>query len=222
MTGVPNNAKSWLNVSVPWYNDPSRWDVMLAASGPSQWARVSAGDPNPPLQPVDPVQVSGIKTSDDRISFDVDRTGSPVLVKTSYFPNWQATGAKGPWRVTPNLMVVIPTSHHVSLHYGFTPIDGLGWTVTALGLAYLIWMARHPLLFRGPRRSRGIMDDELTPLEGDGVAEPRQGAPPEEPVPAPTGRQREPADIELENALKRISALSPLPWSHEGPRREAK
>jgi hypothetical protein len=222
MTGVPNNAKSWLNVSVSWYNDPSRWNVMLAASGPSQWARVSAGDPNPPLQPVDPVQVSGIKTSDDRISFDVDRTGSPVLVKTSYFPNWQATGAKGPWRVTPNLMVVIPTSHHVSLHYGFTPIDGLGWTVTALGFAYLIWMARHPLLFRGPRRSRGIMDDELTPLEGDGVAEPRQGAPPEEPVPAPTGRQRERADIELETALKRIGALSPLPWSHEGPRREAK
>jgi len=36
--------------------------------------------------------------------------GQPVLVKVSYFPNWKASGAKGPYRVTPNLMVVIPRS----------------------------------------------------------------------------------------------------------------
>jgi hypothetical protein len=39
-------------------------------------------------------------------------------------------------------MVVIPTSRHVSLHYGTTPVDYLGWFVTLLGLAGVVWMAR--------------------------------------------------------------------------------
>ncbi len=43
------------------------------------------------------------------------RWAHPVLVKVSYFPNWHASGADGPWRVTPNLMVVVPTSHDVTL-----------------------------------------------------------------------------------------------------------
>jgi hypothetical protein len=192
MTGVAKGGKSWLNAAVSWYDDPSRWNVMLAASGPSQWARVRGADTNPPAKTVAPAQVSGIKTTDDRISFDVDRTGSPVLVKTSYFPNWQATGANGPWRVAPNLMVVIPTSHHVSLHYGFTPIDGLGWAVTALGLVAVVWMAGHPLVSRGPRRGRRIVHET-----------------------APSGAGDEPGKDarELETALNRIGALSPLPWS---------
>ena len=40
----------------------------------------------------------------------------PVLVKVSYFPNWQVSGADGPYRVAPNEMVVIPTSTHVSMY----------------------------------------------------------------------------------------------------------
>jgi hypothetical protein len=64
------------------------------------------------------------------------------LVKASYFPNWHASGAKGPWRVTPNLMVVIPTSNDVSLHYGYTPVDGLGWLCTLLGIVGLVWLVR--------------------------------------------------------------------------------
>ena len=39
----------------------------------------------------------------------------PVLVKMSYFPNWQVSGASDIYRVTPNLMVVVPTSNHVTL-----------------------------------------------------------------------------------------------------------
>jgi hypothetical protein len=192
MTGVAKGGQSWLNAALSWYQDPTRWNVMLAASGPVQWARVHGADPNPPQHAVTPVQVSGIKTTDDRISFNVDQTGSPVLVKTSYFPNWQATGANGPWRVAPNLMVVIPTSHHVSLHYGFTPVDGLGWAVTAVGLVAVVWMATHPLVSRGRRRGRRVLRDEASPAEGD-------------------GRDRDAR--ELETALNRIGALSPLPWN---------
>jgi hypothetical protein len=100
---------------------------------------------------VEPAIVSGVSAGDDRISFDVDRVGSPVLVKASYFPNWKASGARGPWRVTPNLMVVVPTSHHVELHYGFTPVDLGGWALTFAGLVGVVWLSRAgPVLFRRP------------------------------------------------------------------------
>jgi uncharacterized membrane protein len=52
------------------------------------------------------------------VRFEVSEPGTPILVKVSYFPNWRASGADGPWRVTPNLMVVIPTDTSVELTYG--------------------------------------------------------------------------------------------------------
>ncbi|HEU5448776.1 MAG TPA: hypothetical protein VFW57_07160, partial [Acidimicrobiia bacterium] len=67
--------------------------------------------------------------------------GVPVLVKTSYFPNWQVTGAKGPWRASPNLMVVVPTDTHVELHYGRTGVDWAGILLTAVGLVGLAGLA---------------------------------------------------------------------------------
>ncbi len=39
------------------------------------------------------------------------RSANPSLVRTSYFPNWDASGAEGPYRVAPNLMVVVPDRH---------------------------------------------------------------------------------------------------------------
>jgi hypothetical protein len=156
LQGAPPNGE-WLDVSVPWYQDETRWSVPLAQSGPRSWPRVQvrrtpsvdrtvgAGvTVNTPLRlPVHDTRVTNIRTDDDRISFDVDRPGAPVLVKVSYFPNWKASGAQGPWRVTPNFMVVIPTSRHVELHYGRAPVDVLGWLLTLLGLGavVLLWRA---------------------------------------------------------------------------------
>jgi 6-pyruvoyl-tetrahydropterin synthase related domain len=134
MTGAPTTARGWINLSVAWYQNPNRWDVPLAASGPSDWPRVKGADPNPPRVAVRQTVVSKIVMADDRISFDVDQPGSPVVVRTSFFPNWQATGARGPWRITPNLMVVVPTSTHVSLHFGFTPVDNAGRLLTVAGI----------------------------------------------------------------------------------------
>ena len=88
----------------------------------------------PPTRPVDPATVTNIATGTDTIDFDVDHVGTPVLVKASYFPNWKVDGAQGPFRVTPNLMVVIPTSTHVHLHYGNTGVEYI---------AYLLTLHRH-------------------------------------------------------------------------------
>ena len=111
-------------------------DVFFAASGPKEWQRVEAHKVDsdvktagstvtvdqPERRPVVPAQVSNITSDDNDIAFDVDQIGQPVLVKASYFPNWRAKGAKGPYRVTPNLMVVIPTDEHVTLTAELHPV----------------------------------------------------------------------------------------------------
>ena len=157
MTGVARGGNEWQDAAVAWYQDSGRWAVPLAASGPKEWRRVRGAHPDPPSTPVDPVTVRNIRTDDDSISFDVDRVGVPVLVKASYFPNWKAAGARGVWRVTPNQMVVIPTSNHVTLRYTHTPVDIGAWALTFLGLVglFVLWR-RGPVAFE-PRRSE---DDE--------------------------------------------------------------
>jgi hypothetical protein len=133
LPNVLQNASSrvdWLNANSTWWLTPSLWNVYGAESGPSSWpisssiSAMSAGATLPN------VQVSKIVQSSQQISFHVDKIGIPVLVKISYFPNWQARGATGPYRVSPNLMVVVPTSHDVTLAYGKTFWKGFGDTVT--------------------------------------------------------------------------------------------
>ena len=155
LEGVKDGHDGWLEIGVNWFNDPSRREVPFAASGPEDWPRAAVTEVRSatdkvgsnvaigatPLETVTPAQVRNIRDGDDRISFEVDRVGSPVLVKTSYFPNWKASGAKGPWRVTPNLMVVVPTSRHVTLHYGYTPVDIAGWVLTIAGVGLVAFLA---------------------------------------------------------------------------------
>ncbi|TMK55414.1 MAG: hypothetical protein E6G60_19575 [Actinobacteria bacterium] len=88
--------------------------------------------------------MSRVRTTTDSVSFDVSRTGVPVMVKTSYFPNWTVEGAHGPWRATPNFMVVVPTSHHVTLSYSTTSWEWLGRFATLLGLLGLVLLAPRP------------------------------------------------------------------------------
>jgi hypothetical protein len=67
-----------------------------------------------------------------------------VIVKTSYFPNWTAHGADGPWRATPNFMVVVPTSRDVSLQYSTTTAENLGRAGTAAGVVGVAGLAIWP------------------------------------------------------------------------------
>jgi len=92
-----------------------------------------------------------VRQGDQSISFHVDRIGTPVEVRVSYFPNWQASGATGPYRVAPNLMVVVPTSHDVTLTYGRSSADNLGQLLTLLAVAAVIVLV---VVDRRARRSR--------------------------------------------------------------------
>ncbi|MEZ5143883.1 MAG: hypothetical protein R2726_15390 [Acidimicrobiales bacterium] len=137
-TGSP-----WQFAAMDWYQDRNAWDVELAESGPAEWQRVPRGEA-PKLAPTTPVTVSNVEQGTDTISFDVSEPGTPVLVKASYFPNWKASGAEGPYRVTPNLMVVVPTSTHVDLSYGYTRVDWLAWLLTLVGIAGAVALFRLP------------------------------------------------------------------------------
>jgi hypothetical protein len=195
LTGV-EPGMSWVGPNSKWFEDPSRWDVFLAEDGPSDWQRIEVAAPDEgdkPIEPVAPsddpewtrldlteqpevrrlpsIEVSGLETGRDSISFDVSEVGVPVLVRMSYFPNWQVSGAEGPYRVSPNLMVVVPTDTHVTLSYGWTAVDAGSYALTALGIAGAVLLARFPrrstadaLLLDGPdpelRPGNDLDDDE--------------------------------------------------------------
>ncbi len=148
--------------AVTWYQDLARQDVMLASSGPEAWQRVDTDDPDPQQRSVDPVEVSELDVDTDGISFDVDQVGSPVLVKTSYFPNWRVSGAEGPYRVAPNLMVVVPTAEHVELSYGREPIEWIAYALTALGIGLAVLLA----VQSSRRRPSDIIDPSTSPAAG--------------------------------------------------------
>ena len=79
------------------------------------------------------------------------------MVKTSYFPNWTAHGADGPWRATPNYMVVVPTSRDVRLEYSTTTAENLGRAGTAAGGVGVAALAAWPWWRkRRSRRSDGL------------------------------------------------------------------
>jgi hypothetical protein len=133
-------------IAVPWFDDPAGLGRPLVAEGPSSWQHAGAERARTAREiSTRDARVSGIQADDDSISFRVSRPGVPVLIKTSYFPNWEAHGARGPYRATPNFMVVVPTRHDVRLTYATTSAEWLGRIGTLAGLAGLVglvWWSR--------------------------------------------------------------------------------
>ena len=142
---------------------------------------------------LDPVQVTDITEDADKISFHVDEVGVPVVVKESFFPNWEVHGAEGPYRLAPNMMVVIPTENDVSLTYGLTPVDWLGRAISLAGLLGLVGLvvwkgARRYGANSTPRRRGGVRpDDDESPANRRAARpDPREPPPPpQRPEPAP-------------------------------------
>ncbi len=136
--------EDFVSAALEWYDDVDHLDRWLVADGPAAWPRVSTVDerledpaPYPPL----PSAVSNVVVEDHRIAFDTTAVGVPHLVAVSYFPNWQAVGAEGPYRAAPSLMVVVPTQRHVELQFGNTNAEDIGMVVTVATLAALLLLA---------------------------------------------------------------------------------
>ena len=100
------------------------------------------------------VKVSKVRETNDSISFEVSETGKPVLIRTSYFPNWEVEGAKEITRVTPNFMVVTPTAKKVTLTYGHTGLELLAYTLSLLGFLMVVGFVATV----GPAPTAGLFD----------------------------------------------------------------
>jgi hypothetical protein len=149
--GTEAEFSPWECTAVPWFSDPDAIDRPLTDDGPASWTRAPAAKARSvEKQALPPVDVSNIRTTESSIEFDVSRTGVPVMVKTSWYPNWEAEGADGPWRATPNFMVVVPTSKHVKLTFTTATVDWAGRALSVVGLVGLgglVWWgmaARRP------------------------------------------------------------------------------
>ena len=152
-----------LELGMSWFQHRDEWAAMPANNGPPEWQRIdvavdasrsdglapgSSGRKINIVQPTEPiiakdlpaVTVSDVQLGDQDLRFTVDKVGVPVLVKISYFPNWKVSGAKGPYRIAPNLMVVVPTSTDVHLTYGRSRLDYFAYLLTLAGIGMLIVM----------------------------------------------------------------------------------
>jgi 6-pyruvoyl-tetrahydropterin synthase related domain len=149
----------WRGNSLTWYRTVKWLDVQLAyASKGDKDARAAFADPGRlpvrdlPHQALrSPGPVPSRMVGDDQLEFTTDRIGEPHVVKVSYFPNWHVEGAKGPWMLSPGLMVVVPTQANVRLVYRDTPVDLAGKALTVGGVAVLLVpLAAGRLRRRGP------------------------------------------------------------------------
>jgi hypothetical protein len=128
---------NWTRENLKWFTAPGDLDVPLVDDGPSSWPRVDSYAPNLPRIPLkDGGAQIRAKMGDDEIAFTTQAIGEPHWIRTSYFPNWKAEGAIGPFLASPSLMMVIPTRQHVVLRYQRTWAEWSGLVVSlgALGL----------------------------------------------------------------------------------------
>ncbi len=132
-------AESFGDVALDWYGSIGTLDKWLVADGPDEWLRVPDADSVVGAAALDAGgSVSNIEIGDDWVSFDTSAVGVPHLVKVSYFPNWVADGAEGPYRAAPSLMVVVPTAEHVELRFSRSWIEFVGFGATLLAIAGLV------------------------------------------------------------------------------------
>jgi len=190
----------WECTTAPWWVNRDELGTAYAQSGPKDWPRVNTADLSKAApRTVTPARVSNVQSTVDKISFDVSEIGKPVEVKESYFPNWKVSGANGPYRLAPNLMVVVPTSKHVELTYGLTGADWAGRVITAGGAVGLVLLG----LWAGARRyaagddppEADVHDDDSPSDEGSEAGAPRgDGTDDENPDIPPDGPRGPPAD----------------------------
>ena len=133
---------AFFDATLDYYDDVDGLDRWVVANGPDEWRRIDDITQRGARPVAGDGVVSDIKLEDHRISFTTTAVGVPHLVKVSYFPNWQAQGAEGPYRAAPSLMVVVPTEEDVVLEFSRSGDEYIGMVLT---FAALVGMGTHAL-----------------------------------------------------------------------------
>ena len=142
---VWDGEAAFFDAALEWYNDMDVLDRWIVADGPDEWLTVD----DPTYRARRPVETTGVVSEvvieNHRIEFTTTAVGVPHMVKVSYFPNWSASGAEGPYQAAPSLMVVVPTEEHVVISFENTWAENIGLLFTVTGLfivAGLVWVDR--------------------------------------------------------------------------------
>jgi len=181
----------WLEIGTSFFQHSTEWAALPVANGPKEWQRITVapdesrqiGEEGQPGREVDIVvstdevkkktvetaTVSNIQVKDEEVSFTVDKIGTPVLVKVSYFPNWTVSGAQEIYRAAPNMMVVVPTEENVRLSYEPSALDQSSYLLTFAGIVLVVYMFRRRLRYGTalPERLSDGDDEISTATDGE-------------------------------------------------------
>ncbi|MDH3261090.1 MAG: hypothetical protein OEM84_08985 [Acidimicrobiia bacterium] len=129
---------SFDEAALDWYGRAGELDEWLVEEGPDDWPRVGEDLDGLGRRPIEGGGVvSDVVVDNHEITFRTTAVGIPHLIKVSYFPNWKAEGAEGPFRAAPALMVVVPTEEDVSLEFRSTWAEQLGMALSIGGLLFV-------------------------------------------------------------------------------------
>ena len=67
--------------------------------------------------------ISDLNIQNDLITFTTNKPNQLHLIKVSYFPNWKITNGKGPFRISPSFMAIIPNEELVEIKFETTDIE---------------------------------------------------------------------------------------------------
>jgi hypothetical protein len=192
-----DKRERWLEIGSSYFQHMNEWAALPVDHGPDEWQRIdvvadasrSVGAPGESGRQVDivtptkdskiltvsldPVVVSNVKIKEESVSFSVDRVGVPVLVKVSYFPNWQVKGASRVYRAAPNMMVVVPTEKNVTLSYEPSQLDRSSYAVTLFGIVIAVFLFRRRFRYgvaMPARKDSGIEPESNGELSTDSLS----------------------------------------------------
>ena len=167
LKNIPVKVKTqdWYETIMPWFKkyDTDRtfiiWD-----QGEKELDSFKAVSPDGVLNIVKtPYKTDGVvleeNIENEKITFKTTAIGIPHIIKISYFPNWKAVGADGPYAISPSFMMVIPRQENVTLYYGSTREDVIARTFTQAAWAFLIILliiggTKYIILFKKNRNKK--------------------------------------------------------------------
>lgn len=140
------NYSKWNDLSLQWFRDSEYLDTYLGFTenpdGVDSGIRF-----NHSIDSIDEIERVPIDSdctifsesiTNDEIIFNTDCIGSPVLIKVSYFPNWQVEGADKIYAVSPSFMLVYPEQENVRMYYGYTVVDYVAYGITIFGTLAIV------------------------------------------------------------------------------------
>jgi len=134
---------NWRDTALSWYTSPELLGVPLidvgrAKSLKGRFKEADKNITNPIKTPIkESGAISNVQLKDDELQFTTTAVGVPHWIKISYFPNWKADGADGPFLASPSLMMVIPKEKNVRIYYGSTPVDIIGAWLSIAGWLFV-------------------------------------------------------------------------------------